>query len=66
MKQLSREQLKNLVGGTMPTGKTCTLDCTDSEGFMYGTDLGTACTKDSDCSSTSTCESGYTKSYHCS
>ncbi len=64
MKKLTRLQMKNVFGG-MTTTKKCTMDCT-TEGNSYSNFLGTVCTTSADCSSSSNCESGYTKTYHCS
>lgn len=56
--------MKNVLGG-LELKKGCTMDC-ESPGHSYGDYLGTACTQDSDCTSTKVCEEGYTRSFHCS
>jgi len=63
---LSREEMKQIKGGSGEAGKVCQKVCTESGGFNYATLTTTKCAEVSDCGTASfTCDTGFSPSYQC-
>lgn len=70
---LSREQLRNVVGGwgsgsgaKKHCNEVCTSNDPDDNGFNYSNATNQVCADSTDCSGSFTCQEGFTSSYSCS